>query len=207
MGFSRQEYWSRLPCLPPGNLPHPGFEPESLILPALVGGFFNTSSTISLQCRRSGFNSWVGKIPWRRTRQPTNRFLPRNPQGQRSLAGYSQQGCKKSATTDGCSRLIQAQERQLLNFQEFCKPIIKHRHYQKLSYANSQWNKPYWKTLNSLIPILWYFTLQDIYMYCIYLMENSNVEILYNSVFSDVMLIVWNWPWWKYLYYRNATNQ
>jgi len=58
-------------------------------------------------------------------------------------------------------------------------------------------------TLNSLIPILWYFTsispLQDIYMYCIYLMENSNVEILYNSVFSDVMLVVQNWPWWKYL--------
>ena len=36
-------------------------------------------------------------------------------------------------------------------------------------------------------------------MYCIYLTENSNVEILYNSVFSDVMLVVQNWPWWKYL--------
>jgi len=23
MGFSRQEYWSGLPCSPPGNLPHP----------------------------------------------------------------------------------------------------------------------------------------------------------------------------------------
>ena len=23
-GFSRLEYWSRLPCLPPGNLPNPG---------------------------------------------------------------------------------------------------------------------------------------------------------------------------------------
>ena len=27
MGFSRQEYWSRLPCPPPGNLPDPGTEP------------------------------------------------------------------------------------------------------------------------------------------------------------------------------------
>ena len=27
--FSRQEYWSRLPCLPPGNLPNPGIEPRS----------------------------------------------------------------------------------------------------------------------------------------------------------------------------------
>ena len=26
MGFSRQEYWSGLPCLPPGTLPKPGFE-------------------------------------------------------------------------------------------------------------------------------------------------------------------------------------
>ena len=32
MGFSRQEYWSGLPCLPPGDLPHPGTEPASLCL-------------------------------------------------------------------------------------------------------------------------------------------------------------------------------
>ena len=28
--FSRQVYWSRLPCLPPGDLPDPGIEPVSL---------------------------------------------------------------------------------------------------------------------------------------------------------------------------------
>ena len=28
-GFSRQEYWSGLPCPPPGNLPDPGIEPGS----------------------------------------------------------------------------------------------------------------------------------------------------------------------------------
>ena len=27
MGFSRQEYWSGLPCPPPGDLPNPGVEP------------------------------------------------------------------------------------------------------------------------------------------------------------------------------------
>ena len=27
--FSRQEYWSGLPCPPPGNLPNPGIEPMS----------------------------------------------------------------------------------------------------------------------------------------------------------------------------------
>ena len=28
-GFSRQEYWSGLPCLPPGDLPNPEIEPRS----------------------------------------------------------------------------------------------------------------------------------------------------------------------------------
>ena len=32
---------------------------------------------IRLQCRRSGFHPWVGKIPWRRAWQPTPAFLPR----------------------------------------------------------------------------------------------------------------------------------
>ena len=29
MGFSRQEYWSGLPCPSPGDLPYPGIEPRS----------------------------------------------------------------------------------------------------------------------------------------------------------------------------------
>src|SRR5574341_1234605 len=35
LGFSRQEYWSGLPCPPPGNLPHPGTEPTSPVSSAL----------------------------------------------------------------------------------------------------------------------------------------------------------------------------
>ena len=46
MGFSRQEYWSGVPFPPPGNLPDPGIEPESLKSPALAGGFFTASATI-----------------------------------------------------------------------------------------------------------------------------------------------------------------
>ena len=45
MGFSRQEYWSGLPCLSPGDLPDPGIEPLSLTSPALAGGFFTTLTT------------------------------------------------------------------------------------------------------------------------------------------------------------------
>ena len=45
MGFLRQEYWSGLPFPSPGDLPDPGIEPESLMSPALAGGFFTTSAT------------------------------------------------------------------------------------------------------------------------------------------------------------------
>ena len=44
MGFSRQKYWSGLPCSPPGDLPDPGIEPLSLLSPALAGGFLTAST-------------------------------------------------------------------------------------------------------------------------------------------------------------------
>ena len=43
--FSRQEYWSGLPCPPPGDLPDPGIKPVSLTSLALAGRFFTTSTT------------------------------------------------------------------------------------------------------------------------------------------------------------------
>ena len=42
MEFPRQESWSGLPCLPPGDLPNPGIEPMFPASPALAGGFFTT---------------------------------------------------------------------------------------------------------------------------------------------------------------------
>ena len=44
--FSRQEYWSGMPCPPPGDLPYPGIKPASLMSPALADGFFTTSDTL-----------------------------------------------------------------------------------------------------------------------------------------------------------------
>ena len=35
MGFSRQEYWSGLPCTSPGDLPDPGIEAVAPAAPAL----------------------------------------------------------------------------------------------------------------------------------------------------------------------------
>ena len=40
MGFARQEYWSGLPFLSPGDLPDPGIEP--IASPTLAGRYFTT---------------------------------------------------------------------------------------------------------------------------------------------------------------------
>ena len=42
MGFSRQEYWSGLPCPLPGDPPHPGIKPTSLMSASLAGRLFTT---------------------------------------------------------------------------------------------------------------------------------------------------------------------
>jgi len=39
-GFSRQEYWSGLPCPPPGDLPDLGITSMSLKSPALADRFY-----------------------------------------------------------------------------------------------------------------------------------------------------------------------
>ena len=80
-------------------------------LPFLFFNFIRTSDIlgssvvaqlvrIHLQCRRPGFNPWVGKILWRREWLPSPVFLPGESHGQRSLTGYSPWGCKESDTTE-----------------------------------------------------------------------------------------------------------
>ena len=46
MGFYRREDWNGLPFPSPGDLPHPGIEPEPLGSPSLAGRLFTTSTTI-----------------------------------------------------------------------------------------------------------------------------------------------------------------
>ena len=58
-----------------------------------------SSKEPSCQCRRRRFIPWVGKIPKRRKRLPSQIFLPGKPHGQRSLADYSPWGCKDSDTS------------------------------------------------------------------------------------------------------------
>ena len=68
MGFSRQEYWSGLPCPLPGDLPNPGIEPRSPVLqvdslPAEPPG---KPSVNKGQMKNSllNFGDWKSMIMW-----------------------------------------------------------------------------------------------------------------------------------------------
>ena len=52
------------------------------------------------QCRRCGFDPWVGEFPWSREWKPTPVFLLGNFHGQKSLVGYSLWGHKELDTTE-----------------------------------------------------------------------------------------------------------
>ena len=55
---------------------------------------------LACQCRRQkcGFNPWVRKISWRRSRQPTPVFLPGKSHGQKEIRGLKSMGSQKSQT-------------------------------------------------------------------------------------------------------------
>ena len=68
----------------------------------VVPGCFPGSSAgkeSACKSRRPGFDSWVGKIPWRGKWQSTPVFLPGKSHGQMSLVGYSPWGRKESDMT------------------------------------------------------------------------------------------------------------
>ena len=83
LGFSRQEHWSGLPCLPPGDLPHPRMESASLTAPALASRFYIPSAT------------W-GRRRW----HPTPALLPGKSHGRSSLVGCSPCGGEESDPTE-----------------------------------------------------------------------------------------------------------
>ena len=55
-GFSRQEYWSGLPCPPPRNLPNPRTEPTSLSFANCIGGR-SLAPLCFCNCKVRGHNS------------------------------------------------------------------------------------------------------------------------------------------------------
>ena len=54
MGFSRQQYWSGLPCSSPGDLPNPGIDPRLLCLRQWQAGSSPGNSIIE----HSRFKTW-----------------------------------------------------------------------------------------------------------------------------------------------------
>ena len=52
------------------------------------------------------FNSWVGKIPWRREQRLTVVLLPGEFHGRKSLVGSNPWGCKESDTTEHLTLLL-----------------------------------------------------------------------------------------------------
>ena len=75
MGFSRQEYWSGLPCPSPGDLPDPGIKSRS---PALQADFFLLSEPLSENESHSVMSDSV---------QPHGLYSPWNSPGQTTEVG------------------------------------------------------------------------------------------------------------------------
>ena len=98
-----------------GQLPHSDFVSFSTSLPPPFSPFKDpglpwwlSGKESGCQCRRRGFDPWVGKIPWRRAWQPTPVFLPGESHGQRSLGkgggvSHSAWSCKESDRTEWIS--------------------------------------------------------------------------------------------------------
>ena len=58
VGFSRQQYWSGLPCPPSGDLTAPEIKPASLGSPELAGRFFTTTTIWEVPIR-PGYKLYV----------------------------------------------------------------------------------------------------------------------------------------------------
>ena len=73
------------------------FSPEGFFVGCIQEGglpWWLSNKESTCQCRRHRFDPRAGEIPWSRKWQPTPIYLPGKSHGQRSLAGYSPQGCK-----------------------------------------------------------------------------------------------------------------
>ena len=73
MGFPGQEYWSVLPCPPPGVLPDPGIKAASFMSPALAGGFFTIRAT--WEARRLGMLHQFCFLSFHISQRPSSQFI------------------------------------------------------------------------------------------------------------------------------------
>ena len=90
-GFFRQEYWSGLPCLPPGDPPNPGIEPR---FPALQVDSLPTESAGKPK------NTGVGKLSFLQGIFPTQQLEWGLLHCRRILYQLSYQGSPNTQKTD-----------------------------------------------------------------------------------------------------------
>ena len=95
MEFSRQEYWSGLPCPPPGDLPHLGIEPGS---PALQVGFVLLPSAMLASGETKCTNILISDFQPPELRK--NSFLLFKPPIQWYFGKLSKQGVNNSLSWD-----------------------------------------------------------------------------------------------------------
>ena len=76
MGLSRQEYWSRLPCPSPGDLPDPGIEPVSPVAPALqTDSLYHWATGEALKSDRERQISYDITYMWNLKKSDTNELI------------------------------------------------------------------------------------------------------------------------------------
>ena len=96
--LSRQEYWSGLPCPPPGDLPHLGIKPAYLTSAALAGRFFPGGSDSKASACNAGDPGLIpgsGRCPGEGNGNPLGYSCLENP---RDRGAYSPWGCTESDT-------------------------------------------------------------------------------------------------------------
>ena len=127
------------------------------LLSKIFNCVFISGKESTCQCqilRRSGFDPWFGKIPWRRKWQPTQVFLPRKFCDQRNLAGGLQ--------SVGSQRLGQDSEQlstSMIKCQHTYSSPIKFNLQQIMDLAWSwscltgwSWDRVWWLTVNEEEP-------------------------------------------------------
>ena len=108
-----------------------------LITRSLTGSGSGKETTC--QCRRRkrrGFDSWVGKIPWRRKWQSTPVFLPGEFHGWRTLVGYSPWGCKDPDTTEVAQQPAAAATTRDMQFSTRLVSLLKKKKKKKTGRSN-----------------------------------------------------------------------
>ena len=96
---------------------------------------------ICLECRRSRFSPWVGKIPWRRKWHSTPVSLPENSHGWRSLASYSPWVARVGPNLVIKSRKqVEFPPKQTLKQEFKCRSLIWEMTLGRTSMGKRKWN-------------------------------------------------------------------